>query len=274
MDATRFTLPQVRTGAGSEGGHWYIPSDPPQCAYEILGANGKWRSANMRDARKHGWFPGVTTITRLEASPGLERWKVRQGIMAALTHPKAHEIADINELMRVLEEDSKAEARQAAERGTAIHKAIEDYYATGRVDNDYEPYITGVRKQIEILVGTDKREAWRTEETRVHTLGFGTRVDLYSQEFDCVIDFKGKEFNADDKITAYPEQCRQLAACRAMVSPSARCVNLFVSRNNPGLAKAFEWTNDDLQKGWQEFITLLAFWQVKNGFPIKCTVAA
>lgn len=265
---------QIRMGAGSEGGHWYVPSDPVQCAYEILGANGNWRSVTMRDARKFGWYPGCSSITRQEAAPALVKWQVKQGILAALTHPQAQKIKDADELLRVIELDSQEQVKKAASRGTAIHAAIETFFASGQVDLEFEPYITAVRKELFALTGVDDREAWTTETAACHPFGYGGRVDLYSKPLSFTIDFKGKDFGADDEIKAYPEQGRQLAAYREMVCPGSRCANLFISRNNPGLVRAREWNESEIVKAWNEFVCLLTFWQVKNDFPLLTKQAA
>jgi hypothetical protein len=39
---------------------------------------------------------------------------------------------------------------------------------------------------------------------------------------------------------------------------------VFVSRNVPGLVVVKEWPLEDLATGWEMFMHLLAFWQLKN----------
>lgn len=274
LDSIMPDEPQIRVGAGSEGGHWYIPGTPVRCAYEILGANGKWRPVTMRDARKYGWVPGVSSITRQEHSPGLERWKARQVALSALTHPKVSEVSDYDELLNLIEQDAKAEARQAAERGTAIHGAIEHFFQTGNVHPDYEPYVTAVRRLLHQLTGIDDPDAWTTEVAACHPFGYGGRVDLFSTSLGVVVDFKGKEFDRHTKFRPYPDQGRQLSAYREMTIPDGRAINLFVSRNHPGLVREYEWEHSDLIKHWREFVALLHFWQVRNNFPTLTELAA
>lgn len=271
MVAVAKDIPQIRAGEGSEGGHWYVPGPPAQCAYEILGANGKWRPTTLRDARKYGWFPGVTTITRQAASPGLERWKVRQGILSALTHPRAHEIEDADELIRMLEDDSRQEARRAAERGTAIHAAIEAYFRDGTVDPQYADYVSGVRMALHELTGVDDPSIWRTEETCCHPYGVGTRIDLYTREFGgIVVDFKSKDFGPGEQVRGWPEQGMQLAAGKEILGmPEARAINLFVSRNHQGLVCPYEWPQKDHGKLWRSFVFLLGYWQTVHDMPTR-----
>lgn len=265
------TEPQIRAGEGSEGGHWYVPGPPVQCAYEILGANGKWRAPTIRDARKYGWFPGVTTIIRQAAAPGLERWKVRQGIMSALTHPEAQKIADADELMRVIEKDSQEEARQARERGSAIHAAIETYYRDGIVDTEYAAYVSGVRTVLHELTGVDDPSIWETEVACCHPYGVGTRIDLFTRELGgWVVDFKGKEFEPGVEVKGYKEQGQQLAVGKEMLGmPKARAVNLFIARNHPGLVCPYEWPQKDHDKLWRSFCFLLGYWQTINDMPTR-----
>ena len=46
--------------------------------------------------------------------------------------------------------------------------------------------------------------------------------------------------------------------------PEARCANVFISRDTPGLVVIHEWAEGDILKGWSMFLRLLEFWQIKN----------
>ena len=49
----------------SESEHWY-DKNRRSCVY-IVGSNGKERNTNLKDARKHGYVPSVTTILGVAA---------------------------------------------------------------------------------------------------------------------------------------------------------------------------------------------------------------
>ena len=66
-----------------EGGHWYRKDGTP--AYTIIGKNGQERNVTLRDARTLDLAPSVTTILAMGYRPGLENWKIDQGILSALT---------------------------------------------------------------------------------------------------------------------------------------------------------------------------------------------
>ncbi len=265
--------PQFRVGEGSEGAHWYRPGPPVDCAYEILGANGKYRPTTLRDARLHGLVPSVSTISRLEASPGLEKWKVRQGIMSALTHPRAASVTDADELVSMIEKDSQEQAKAAAARGTEIHAAIEGFFGTFIIESTYVAHIEAVLDELNRLTGVSPVTVnWRTETAACHPFGYGGRIDLHSTELEWVVDLKTKDFGPTDEVKAWPNQCRELAAYRAMVCPTARAANVFISRTHPGLVRVVEHNTSDLERGWKEFVLLLSFYQVRNNLPIATGV--
>jgi hypothetical protein len=104
---------------------------------------------------------------------------------------------------------------------------------------------------------------WSAEKSFACSLGFGGKVDLHTNNI--VVDIKSKDFGPDDDVKAYDEHLMQLAAYRyGLEMPAARCANVFVSRRHPGLVVLKEWDQEDLQKGWEMFSTLLKFWQIKN----------
>ena len=63
--------------------HWYLQDGRP--FHEIANASGTGnRPVTLRDARKVLAFPSVTNVLGVLAKPGLDAWKIEQGIMAAL----------------------------------------------------------------------------------------------------------------------------------------------------------------------------------------------
>ena len=55
-----------------ENGHWYQKDGSP--AYMIVGKNGKERPTTLRDARKLGFVPSVTTIIGCADKPPIVWW--------------------------------------------------------------------------------------------------------------------------------------------------------------------------------------------------------
>lgn len=243
----------------SEGAtHWYDRSGAPR--YTLIGKNGKERNATLRDARELGLVPSVTSIIRCAAAPGLEIWKQNQVLMAALTLPRNPDESEQSWLDRVIR-DSKEQGRKAAERGTAIHAAVQGHYEGEAPTEEYWPHVKGASEAI----GDWIVSPWTPEKSFSHPLGYGGKVDLSSAQ--AVVDFKTKEFTTDDKLKTWDEHHMQLAAYReGLLTPNARCAIVYVSASVPGLARLIEIPEEELEKGWEMFQGLLSYWQAKSGY--------
>lgn len=248
----------------SEAGHWYTRSGEP--AYTVIGKNGKERNTTLRDARSMDLVPSVTTILNVAAKPGLENWKLQQVLLAALTLPKREQESESEYIDRIIF-DSKEQGKAAADVGTDIHAAIERFFDNKAV-TAYEQHVQGVDKAIRETFGEHK---WICEASFAHILGFGGKCDMHTKSLDdemagIILDIKTKEFTDPEKVEGYDEHLMQLAAYQFGLGLwKARCANVFVSRNVPGLVKIIEWSPEDLSRGWKMFSSLLEFWQAKNG---------
>lgn len=245
----------------SESQHWYTKTGEP--AYSVKGKDGSSRSTTLRDARKLGLVPSVTTIIKCAASPGLEAWKLQQMMMAALTLPRAPQESEESFIARI-QADSKEQAKMAAERGSDVHAALESFFETREVSSQYDQAVLGTESQIISVFGDLD---WATEKSFGHPMGFGGKVDLHSRDGQgVVIDFKTKEFTSEDKVQGYDEHLMQLAAYRVGLDlPEARCANVFVSVTEPGLVVVKEWEQQDLKRGLTMFESLLSYWYAKSG---------
>lgn len=238
--------------------HWYDRGGAPR--YTVPAANGFQRPTTLRDARKLNLVPSVTTILNIAAKPGLTLWMQRQVLLAALTLPRMADESEDTFIARILE-DSKAQARAAADAGTDIHASIQGFYE-GQDISRHREHVEATTRTITDAFGY---HGWIAERSFAHEIGFGGKVDLHSPQ-GVVIDIKTKEFTENDKVDAYDEHLMQLSAYRVGLGmPDARCANVFVSRSVPGLCKLIEWSQDDLSRGWEMFVRLLQFWQLKTG---------
>lgn len=239
----------------AESMHWYDRDGKP--CYTVVGANGKERPTNLRDARKLGYVPSVTEIIKCCAKPGLERWKLDQMLHAALTLPRIDGEQEAQWLERVWA-DSKETARKAAERGTELHAAIQGHYEGEAPNTDLWPYVQGAVKAVRDWADVE----WAAEMSFASSLGFGGKVDLSSQSY--VADFKTKEFYDSEGLKTWDEHAMQLSAYRVGLGIQARCAIVYVSTTRPGLAKVIELTEEELKKGWRMFSSLLSYWKAKN----------
>lgn len=235
-----------------ESGHWYDREGTP--AYTVIGNNGKERPTTVRDARKHGLVPSVTGIIRCAASPGLERWKAEQLLLAGLTLPKREGESEKDWLARVWR-DSQEQGKAAAEKGTQIHAAIESHLAGKPVDAEWWPYVKAVKDALAPLGEVE----WRSEKSFAHELGFGGKVDFHADGL--LIDFKSKDGTLED-VTCYDEHYMQCAAyANGLGMPDAKTGIVFVSRSHPGIARLVMHSQEDRDRGWKAFLGLLDYWK-------------
>ena len=261
--------PEVIAGFATESGHWYRADGSP--AYSIIGANGKERPTTLRDAKKLGLLPSVTTIAQMEDKPQLTRWLVQQGMMSCLTLPRMPDESDDQLMARALT-DSREQSRKAAERGTYLHGLIEQAIS-GQVFRASDADILIVQPVLTWLEVNFAGYSGQPERSFASELGYGGKIDLYGTRTDSpavVIDFKCKaDIHLKQKLAkdlAYDEHCSQLAAyANGLRHPDARCINLFIDTDVPGHIVPHEWPREQVEKGWQAFDCLLRLFQIRKG---------
>jgi len=250
---------QASAPRASESNHWYTRDGVPQ--YTVEAKKGGQRNTTLRDARTMNLVPSVTTVLNVAAKPALLAWMQQQVLYAALTLPRRPDEPEKEYIDRIIN-DSKEQGRSAADAGTDIHASIQGFYE-GQSTGKHSEMVTACTQAIDNWAGP---RTWISERAFAHEAGFGGKCDLYSEaDGGFVADIKTKEFTDPDKVGGYDEHLMQLAAYRVGLGvPNARCANVFVSRNVPGLVVVKEWPLEQLDTGWAMFMHLLSFWQLKN----------
>lgn len=245
-----------------ESGHWYDRAGRP--AYTVIGKNGRQRNTTLRDAREHGYCPSVTTILRCAAKPALDIWKQNQVLLAALTLPRIDGETDEAFCARVME-DSKRQAKEAAELGSALHTAIELHLQDREIDLRWSRHVTAL-EDVMLAHGVNLRQG-KAEHSFCSPLGYGGKVDWHSEH--AVVDFKSKP-KIDAKTAAYDEHLMQLSAYKRGLELtddgfSVRKLNVFVGIHDARIL-VHEWTMDDGIRGWTMFESLLRYWKAANKY--------
>jgi len=246
-----------------DGNHWYLPDGTPY--YTVLAKSGKERAVTLRDARKVGAGPSVTTVLQIVAKPQLVRWQIRQGILAALTLPRFTRETDDEYLDRVFE-DSKQQVIDAAAEGTRIHNALEKHYAGLEYPAEYWPHVHATVEEVgRIFPGVND---WVSERS-FFSYGYGGKVDLYSPSTGHVIDFKGKDGDfSDGKKLAWDQNWQLGAYSQGLGLRAERCANVFVSRTHPGVVCSHVWSAESINDGAAIFNRAFALWkQLKHYSP-------
>jgi hypothetical protein len=240
-------------------GHYYAKDGT---AMHYCGPNGS--ETTLREARKLGLLPSVTEVLNVLAKHALDRWKVNQAILAALTLPKIDGESEESYLRRI-DADGRRQAQEAAQAGTSIHQAIEDGFASRTVPVAYRAHWQAVQRMLSdnYPIVTD----WVSEKRFAHPAGFGGCSDLHSPSTGVVIDFKGSAITSKvDKRLAY-DQFEQLAAYQwGLGLPRAPCANIFLARDEPGYAVFHQWTVEDIEHGLATFKCALELWQLRKRY--------
>lgn len=276
-------------------GHFYDSAGNP--CYTYKNAKGEEKDTTLREAKKFGWWPSVTTILQVKASPGLDVYRQNQLLDAAWNLSFAEMdgggLFSGNEFFgypedfkRAVLKQSKEHAKKAADKGTLIHDAIEKYFIKGTYDTETGDIVEPV---IKFLDDEFPGVAWVAEKSFTSPLGFGGKVDLHCPNAKIVVDFKTKDLDNLDKVKSYENNTMQSAAYAVGLNnyDKFECIfkeksdkaevavynfskpkdwkryNLYISTSTPGILKLDE--HKDFDKDWGMFKALLDYWQLCTG---------
>lgn len=247
----------MTTEIATQAGHWYARDGSPK--YTTIGLNGQERPTTLRDARKLGLLPSVTTIMREAAAPGLEKWRRDQLLMAALTLPRI-EGEGLDAFAKRVQEDANAQGEKARQTGTDGHGALERAFQGLSYDQAFKPHVEAVFAALEPYRGS----GWLPERSFASPLGYAGKIDLYSDLAVCDYKFKTFDETAVAEKLAWPEMDMQLSAYNMGLTGELVRINVFVSTTVPGLVKLHKWPDDDT--AWEKFKCLLRYWQLSKGY--------
>lgn len=247
----------------SNGGHWYTPDGHPR--HRIESADGEFRNTTLRDARKLGLMPSVTGILNCIDKPALGDWRLRQVVDACAAVGLAGEVTD--QTFREIKDRAFAQVADAADLGSKIHAAVENYLLTGEAPaGDLLIYLDPV---IEFLktVNITPIEVEKILVSKLH--GYAGTVDLLFKwgEGDSklgILDWKTRRTRKGQKVKAYDGQDLQLAAYAAAAYGADQlgevmAANIVISTTEPGRMDVLR--HNDLRASWEAFQAVAATWR-------------
>jgi len=228
--------------------------------YTIVGANGKERNTTLADARKLSLVPSVTGIIGVSAKPGLEEWKIKEGIKSAMVL-NIESDETIDEYVRRCREHSKLIGQKSAERGSEIHYEIEEGFVSGKESESYLAIFDWLDTHYPL-------ETWIAEDSFCAKEGYGGKIDLYS-ETGIFIDFKTKDdlSGKDPKRLVYDEHGMQLSAyVQGCGFDKAERISIFVDREDTSLIACHVWDEETHSKHKDMFNALLTYWKLTKNY--------
>jgi hypothetical protein len=278
------TTPATPTAArtySKDSSHWYYPDG--RACYKVPKADGKGeRATTLRDARKLGLVPSVTTILKILHKEALVQWQIEQAVLTVVTAPRQPNEADDAFIKRVLheEEQQHEESQAARDLGTRIHDELEVCLVGGQPSAELHPWIWPAAEAMAAF-----GKVITTEQNLVGN-GYAGKSDLIQDggEFWVMTDYKSTKKLPDPAKGAWPEHRLQLAAyaaawnrqCRREGKPERPIIrrNVYVSTINQG-----QYVICEHEEEWQDtyrngFLPLVQHWQWATGHVVMAPVVA
>ena len=257
--------------------HWYLRDGRP--FHEIAKKDGSGnRPVTLADARKVLAFPSVTNVLGVLAKPGLDAWKIEQGIMAALTLPR---LADepLDAFAHRVVADMGEQVEKAADFGTAIHNACEIYALNKQLPEDPK-LLEYLKSWVAWFDGNVERVASIEQVFVHHEDGYAGRVDMVALLKGlgwCVVDFKTQKVKRSVKGEAKPVFYEtwplQLAAYREAIKESGAknvqgIVSVVIDSAQPGPVHVKHWPacNGISFDYYESFVAALELWKYVKGY--------
>ena len=230
---------------------------------------------------KYGLAAGCTSVCGMLAKPGLTVWAEKLVATAGYTTSRALSLGDF--VKECIEAKNKVGA-DAAERGSIIHKELEDAILSGWTTGAELPSVIAAEAAVVRIVSDHEHRGYTfvsldPEPSFYHELGFGGRSDLVihltapdASDYLYLIDFKTRDFDADDvtealrcqakgnktfgRLTPRETEPMQIAANIEGQGGDVSCDgggNLYLSRSCPGQSFLVEYSPAQLEDAWQAF---------------------
>jgi len=257
--------------------HWYDTSGKPvhRVPYADKKRAGETRPTNLTDARRMTLYPSVTNILKGGLpNDSLNSWKIEQGILAALTLPQ-NEGETLDDFARRVVQDMDSVAGKAADFGSAVHSAIEDY-VLGGVEPTRED-LANHWPLIRSWVDSNIERVLKAESVLVNpAMGYAGTVDLVATPKGAlrdaanagvvIIDFKTRN-PYKGKFAVYETDKAQLAAYgEALAMDNAVGVSVFIGRDVPASPVARVYSEEERERGMEIFKAAFNTWKLLKNY--------
>lgn len=243
--------------------HFYDPITK-EARHFIEKKNGAGlRPTTVVDARKHGYYPSVTTILKAADKPALTKWLCRNAATAALTTPRLSG-EDLDAFLeRILSRDAVDESDKAKDLGTQVHDAIE-CSLTGK------PFNPDLLKYVEPVVNeTNQFGQMVMCETVVIGDRYAGKMDSLFQDIGLLTVLDFKTCKKLPKKSWFEHQC-QLGAYALTLgntgSDRIQTANIYISTTEPG--QVLTCINKDWERPAKAFLALAEYWRLVNGYDV------
>ncbi|MCE9615068.1 MAG: PD-(D/E)XK nuclease family protein [Lentisphaerae bacterium] len=250
-----------------KAGHWYGADGTPMHRLPTADGGGE-RVTTIRDAKRLGLYPSVTSILGILAKPGLENWKLNQMALATLRAPKTEAESTAYWCNRV-RDAAFEQVDEAADLGTMIHGALE-------LAMDGKPFDPSLAVYVDPVMAWKEKSGISIVERELRLVnrehGFAGTADVffrYGANGIGILDYKTRKTEPGKPVGAYENQAMQLAAYAATHWGEAEvgrvlAANVFISTTEPGRVEVVK--HPSIERDWQAFKMTAALWRYIKGY--------
>lgn len=256
--------------------HWYDSTGAAK--HTVESAKGELRPTTLRDAKKHGWLPSVTTFLKVFANDGLVTWQRTQDILAAITLPRKEGEDDQAFAARVVE-DSEAYMYKKAAWGTKVHAVVEQVNRDKSFQTMFgEPELNQVGATYNDWFNANVDEVFGNELRLVNMkLGYAGTCDILYKHKDgrvVLADYKTPDMKGKDKFKPYSKWGYQLGAydMAAFTTKHLPSVDdyqtILLPSDDFGRVYVHDWSQDKRWDTLKEMVELgIRAWRIEKDYP-------
>lgn len=261
------------------GNHFYDCKGNMRYTYK--NDQGVEKNTTLRQAKKYGWLPSVTTVFKIVDKPALNRWKRQQFLKGILNNQEKLDVNnDFDNMINFYSHKSEEESEIAKREGAAIHAAIEEYIKTQEPPSATSPafrYIGRINMFLKKNFGDNFK---LVSEHPFAANGYGGTIDMIvidSAGKAHVCDFKTAKDSSFQKWTrAYPEENGQVASYLYGLNfnkqynvVSEKNFIIKINRETDDI-KAYELNQDEVKRGNDIFKSSLMLYAMSHDYPELC----
>lgn len=267
-------------------GHWYerLANGTTVPLYEEGGVFGIRRARALTKEGRCA-LPSATTLFKCLHKGYLDDvWKPQQiakevaRLSEKLTPNELQGIIADRDAFAKLKGDAFTEVDATATYGTAVHKALEEWFRDGTVDREHHHIVKAVEAEFqEYGLEPIELEACVSNPK----LGYAGMCDVVALDYHqnpCIIDFKTRKTKPGKTPGKYESDRMQIGAYGVahfgedMFLGEGRGFNIIISTTEPGRVVTVEHKQKDLVRFFEAFRGLCHHWQyIKNYYPNQPT---
>ena len=247
--------------------HYYTQEGDPRHFIPKKDGTGD-RPTTIKDARKEGLLPSVTTIIKVMNKPALDQWRMGEVAKAALAYTPASDAEPLDNAIANVLASAEANMSVAADFGSEFHGHIEALLSGGsEVCHSVTPNMDIAFEQAkEFLLKADRIIA--SEKTVIGD-GYAGKFDLICEmdERETLVDFKSRKPSGGKLRPYFDSDAVQLAAYRAALGRrDLRCMSALFSSDGKVEPTFIVWGEDELAKALEIFRALQQVWILTNDY--------